>query len=148
MTVIKSSALIMVKNTIYGVAGGFVAALIASWFLDLNIAIGIGVVLGLIMIYFALIGDNIRVEIDGDSLSFFSKGKLRHQFAISEVKLSAKIKTSRGDSDCDLAVTDKEGKITHIDCSMLGASRFYRLLDALHVTNSEPIAVKTQKADK
>ena len=108
------------KKASYGVLGGGVAALVASWFLELKFAVAIGVVLGLMIVYFAL----------------------------GEVELSAKIKTSDGDSDCTLTVTESNGTETNIDCSMLGRSRFYKLLDTLHVTDPEPVAVSTKKKNR
>ena len=145
MIVYKSSLFIIAKNVFYGIFGGGFAGLVASWFsLDLIFSIPIGVLVGSFIIYSALIGDNIRVEIDGDTLSFYRLGKLKHQFQISRVGLHAKIRTSDGDSDCNLTITDEEGKSTNIDCSMLGKSRFYKLLDSLKVFD-EPVELPTRK---
>jgi hypothetical protein len=132
---------------LYGVAGGAVAALIASWFLDLTAAVVIGAFLGLLIIYFTLFSDNIRIVVDGDDFTVFRRGKVRHSFKLSEVGVHARIRTKSGDSDCKLTVEDAAGGKTYIDCSMLGASRFYRLLEALHVTDSEPAEIKTTKKE-
>jgi hypothetical protein len=145
MLTFKSSAFIIVKNIIYGVFGGGVAALIASWFLDLTVAVAIGAVLGLLIIYFALFGDNIRVVVGDGEFSVFRGRKLKHSFKLNEVGFHASIRTKNGDSDCTLTVEQADGTKTSIDCGMLGASRFNRLLDALGVADSEPIAVKTTK---
>lgn len=135
MITYKSSLFVIIKNVIYGVAGGAVLALILSWFIDnLVIAIAIAAVVGLFVVYLALFGDNIKIVIDGDDLSFYKMGKLKHHFKISEVGFRAKIKTRDGDSDCNLTVLSADGSETTIDCSMLGNSRFYKLLDSLDIT--------------
>jgi len=144
MIVYKSSAFVIIKNVIYGVIGGVVAAFIAHIFLQWYLSAAIGVVLGLFVVYIALIGDNIKVVIDGDALSVYRRGKRKYYFKISEVELRARIKTTDGDSDCDLSVTERNGDVTCIDCSMLGKSRFYKLLESLHVTDAAPAAVRTR----
>jgi hypothetical protein len=141
----KSSAFIIVKNVIYSILGGIAVALILSWFIDANLAVIIGGAVGLLIIYFVLIGDNIRVEIDGDRLSFYRFKKLKHEFSIGKSGFNARIKTTDGDSDCTLTVIQENGEETYIDCSMLGKSRFYKLLDALRVTDPEPVEVETKK---
>jgi hypothetical protein len=145
MLTFKSSIFILIKNVFYGVVGGAVAALIASYFLDLTIAIAIGVVLGLLIIFFTLFSDNIKVVVGEGDFTVFRRGKARYSFKLSEVGFHARIRTKSGDSDCKLTVEEANGNKTYIDCSMLGASRFYRLLDALHVTDSEPTEIKTTK---
>ncbi|MDR3295024.1 MAG: hypothetical protein LBT26_04215 [Clostridiales Family XIII bacterium] len=141
----KSSTFVIIKNIIYAVAGGLVAAFIANWFLDSRIAAAIGVFLCLLIAYFAMFGDNIRIVVGEDDFTVFRRRKLRHSFKLSEVSIHAKIRSTTGDSDCTLTVTERDGSQTHIDCTMLGGSRFYRLLDALRVTDPEPVEVKTKK---
>ena len=146
MTVYKSSIFVLLKNVFYGIGGGFVAALIGNAFMDMLYAIILGIVLGAAVIYITLVSDNIKVTIDGDILSFYRLGKLKHQFSISRVGLHARIKSSGGDSDCTLTVTEPDGRETAIDCSMLGERRFYKLLDELKV-GDEPIELATTKKD-
>jgi len=142
MQTFKSSAFIIVKNVIYGIVGGAVAALIASWFLELTVAIIIGAVLGLLIIYFAVVGDNIEIVVESDHFFVRRRGKVKYAFKTDEVGIHAKIRTKSGDSSCALVVTKSDGSQTAIDCSMLGASRFHKLLAALHVTDA-PVEVKT-----
>ena len=143
MLVFKSSLFVIVKNVAYALGGGAFAALIASIWLELIIAIIIGVAFALLMTYFAVFGDNFRVEVAGDIFTVYRRNKIKHQFDVTEVSLHARIKTVDGDSDCKLTVTGCDGKSAHIDLSMLGQSRFYKLLDALGVLDAEPIEVKT-----
>ena len=143
--VYKSSLFVKIKNVIYGIFGGGALTFIASWFVSLEIAIIIGVAGFLLMAYFALIGDNIRVIVDGDFFSVYRGKKEKHRFNWKEVGIHANIKTTDGDSDCKLTVEDPDGETTYIDCSMLGASRFYKLLDAIGVTDAKPVAVETIK---
>ena len=147
-TVYESSIPVLIKNVVYGVCGGIVAAIIVNFFLPAGLAVAIGAILGILIIYFALVKDNIRVVLTDDTLSFYNLGKLKHEFKLDEVGFSARIKTSDGDSDCTLTVHEAEDKETYIDCSMLGRTRFYELLDALHVTDPEPVAVETVKKEK
>ena len=143
MITYKSSLFIIIKNIIYGIFGGGLAGLIASWFLELNISIIIGAVICFLICYFALVNDNIKLKIDGNDFYVYRLGKLKYHYKLDKVSLSAKIKTVDGDSDCILIVTEEGGGQTHIDCSMLGYSRFDRLLDTLGVTDPEPVEVKT-----
>ena len=142
----KSSLFIIVKNVFYGIFGGAAIALIMYMFMeDLVIPIIVGTVLGLLIIYFAIVKDNIRIIVDPDRFTVYRGKKLKHSFNTKEVSMHAKIKTVDGDSDCTLTVTTPDGKETRIDCSMLGQSRFYKLLDALDVFDGEPVEVRTKK---
>lgn len=141
----KSSNFIVLKNIVYGIFGGAFLALIAYWFLPFYIAAAIGCAAFLFMLYCALYGDRIRIVVEDDRFFIYRRKKLKHQFVRREVGLYAKIRTSDGDSDCTLTVEEADGNKTYIDCSLLGASRFYKLLDALDVTDPEPVAVKTTK---
>ena len=147
----KSSILIIGKNVAYGVAGGFVAALVFSWFINAFVAVILGIAAGLAIIYFAVVGDNISLTLDDETLSIYRLGKLKHSFKRSECSFNAKIITTTGsmvsDSDCTLDVTDDDGEETQIDCSMLGKSRFMELLDDLGLTDPEPVALQTTKND-
>ena len=145
MTVFKSSLFIIIKNVIYGVLGGTFAAVILNVFIDLPWAIVCGILLGLLIIYVVIIRDNFKVVIEDDRFTVYRHNKVKYRFTLSEVSLNARIKTVDGDSDCTLMVTEQDGKTTYIDLSMLGQSRFYRLLDALMITDSEPLEVKTTK---
>lgn len=145
----KSSLYIIIKNIIYGIFGGAFATFIASIWLELTYSIAIGGTLGLLIIYFAVFGDNIRLLIDDEKLRIYRFRKLKHEFDLNEVSFSARIKTTYdsagSDSDCTLNVTKKDGETVSIDCSMLGARRFYRLLDDLEINNGAPTKLETKK---
>lgn len=147
----KSSLFVIGKNVVYGVGGGFVAALVLSWFISAGVAVVLGCLAGLAIIYFAVIGDNIRVTLDDDTLAIYRLGKLKHSFKVAECSFNAKIVTTTGsavsDSDCDLTIADAGGEETTIDCSMLGRSRFLELLDDLGFNDQAPSAVPTTKAN-
>ncbi|MCL1890959.1 MAG: hypothetical protein FWG00_02915 [Coriobacteriia bacterium] len=143
MEVYQSSLFVKIKEIVYGVAGGAVLALILSWFLRWEIALAAGIAVLLLSILFALFFNNIKIVVDGDSFSVHRGSKEKHRFNLSEVGISALIKTTDGDSDCALSVTQANGEMTNIDCSMLGARRFNRLLDTLGVTDPEPEKIKT-----
>ena len=145
----KSSLFVIGKNILYGVGGGFVAALVLSWFINGSVAVVIGILAGLAIIYFAVIGDNIRVELDGETLAIYRLGKLRHSFKLAESSFRAKVVTTSdstgSDSDCDLTVVGPDGEETRIDCSMLGYGRFMELLDDLGFNDQKPEVVPTLK---
>ena len=143
MKIYKSSLFIIVKNVIYGICGGAVIAFILNLLLLTYLAVIIGAVVGLLIIYFAVIGDNIRVVIDGDNFTVYRRGKAKHSFNMCEVSLEARIKNRAG--DCILTVTEQNGESTRIDCSMLGQNRFYRLLADLRVVGEPAEVVPTKK---
>jgi|GEM_PF-889623 len=137
LKIYKSSLFIIVKNAVYGVLGGAVIAFFLNIFLLTYLAVIIGAVISLLIVYFAAIGDNIRVVIDGDTFTVYRRGKVKHSFNMCEVSLEARIKNRAG--DCILMVTEQNGESTRIDCSMLGQNRFYRLLEDLKVVGSDPV---------
>lgn len=143
----KSSLFVIGKNVVYGVGGGFVAALVLSWFLHAAIAVIGGLIAGAAIIYFAVFSDNISITVDDEKMEVFRFGKLLHSFKLSECGFKAKIVTTTGsavsDSDCDLTVSGPGESETTIDCSMLGRSRFLELLSDLGMDDKEPVAVPT-----
>jgi hypothetical protein len=136
---------VKIKHVVYGVFGGGLLALIASFFMRLEIAIAIGIAGFLLMAYSALIGDNIKIIVDDGWFSVFKGKKEKYRFNLNEVSIFASIKTTDGDSDCMLTVEEAAGEKTFIDCSMLGRNRFYKLLDTLGVTEPNPVQVITKK---
>ena len=150
--VYKSSLYIIIKNIVYGICGGGVAALIIHIWLELIPSIAIGTALGLFIIYLAVYSDNIKLVIDSEKLSIYRFSKLKHEFNLSEVSIGATVKTTYdgagSDSDCYLIITKSENEVERIDCSMLGARRFYRMLDDLEINNGDPVKIKTKKKEK
>lgn len=145
MIVYKSNPLIVLKNLVYAAFGGLLATMIAGWFLGATISIIIGAAIALYIMYCVLYGDNFKIVVDGDELSFYRRDKLVHRFKISEVGFRANIRSSSADSDCTLTVVKPDGSSTRIDCTTLGESRFYELLDTLKITDQEPKTVETKK---
>ena len=145
MKVYKSSLFVRIKNVIYGIFGGAILAWIANWFLRMELAIAIGVAAFLLIAYFALVGDNIKIIVEGDFFAVHKRGKEKYRFNYKEVGIHANIKTDGTDSDCLLTIEEANGKQTQLDCSMLGRSRFYKLLDSLQVTDAQPMKVATTK---
>ncbi len=143
MKIYKSSSFVIVKNCVYALFGGAAAALIASIWLDWQVAAAIGGGLCLLMLYFALFGDRISICIDGDSVRILRGQKVKQAFLLSQVELSAHIKTVDSDSDCTLTARYPDNSTKSIDCTMLGRARFLRLLDDLGVTN-QPVKIPTQ----
>lgn len=143
----KRSLFVMVKNVLYGIGGGFVAALVASWFVGGILAVIVGLAAGLAIIYFAVYSDNIVVTLDEGVMSVHRFGKLLHTFAIGECGFNAKVVTTSdmtgGDSDCTLHVTRADGSEVHLDCSMLGRSAFMELLDDLGFNDTEVVPLAT-----
>lgn len=140
MRIYKSSVLVIAKNIVYAVAGAFVAALILHWFINEAVAIAIGCLAGLAIAYFAVYQDNITVAVGDETLWVRRFGKILHSFILEECSFRANITTTSdsagSDSDCILVVSDASGDETSIDCSMMGAGRFYELLEDLGLVNN------------
>lgn len=145
----KSSLFVIGKNVLYGVGGGFVAALVVSWFAGGFTAVLVGIVAGLAIIYFAVYGDNIEITLDDGVMTVTRFGKLLHTFTVDECSFNAKVRTTSdmtgGDSDCTLRITRADGGEVHLDCSMLGERRFMELLDDLGFNDTEPVALATTR---
>ncbi len=144
MTEFKSSSFVIVKNLLYAVFGGAAAVFIAHIWLNFTYSIIIGSALCLILAYFALFGDNLRAVIDGDELIVYRGKKEKYRFTISQCHFHSRMVTKSGDSDCHLTITSPDGSSQTVDFSMLGASRYYRFLDALGF-NDETQTLETTK---
>lgn len=145
----KSSLFVVIKNVVYGIGAAFVAALVLSWFINGYLALLLGMAAGAAIIYFAVHGDNIRVLLDDDTVSFYRGKKLLHAFNRVDHSFRAHVVTTidstGSDSDCDLTVIAPDGSETRIDCSMLGYRRFMGLLDGLGFNDQSPEQVETVK---
>lgn len=145
----KSNPLVILKNVLFAVCTGFVLAIIANFFLSPTISKGLGALAFLGGTYFAVVLDNIRVVIDGDRLTFYRGKKETHSFTISECSFHSLIRSTTGDSSCDLTIKTHENDYgTTIDCSMLGRGRYLQLLDALGFNDQEPVNISTTKRNK
>ena len=131
----KPSVALLVKNTIYGLFGGFAAGF-AITYLFSNLAVGIliGAALGLAVLYFTLVQDNITVRVDDDLLTVARFGKTR-EYRRGECRLDAHMGITRGfglgDTPCFLLVHCENEKPQRVDCTMLGKKSFVELMDAL-----------------
>ena len=145
----KSNPLVILKNVLFAVCAGFVLAIIANFLLSPTISKGLGALAFLGGTYFAVVLDNIRVVIDGDRLTFYRGKKETHSFTISECSFHSLIRSTTGDSSCDLTIKTHENDYgTTIDCSMLGRGRYLQLLDALGFNDQEPVNISTTKRNK
>ncbi|WP_302820922.1 hypothetical protein [Fusobacterium ulcerans] len=141
----KSNPLVILKNVLFAVCAGFVLAIIANFFLSPTISKGLGALAFLGGTYFAVVLDNIRV----DKLTFYRGKKETHSFTISECSFHSLIRSTTGDSSCDLTIKTHENDYgTTIDCSMLGRGRYLQLLDALGFNDQEPVNISTTKRNK
>lgn len=145
----KSNPLVILKNVFFAVCGGFVLAIIANFFLSPTISKILGILAFLGGTYVAVALDNIRIIIDGDNLILYRGKKETHRFIISECSFHSLIRSSTGDSSCDLTIKTNENDYgTTIDCSMLGSNRYLQLLDALGFNDQEPVNISTTKKNK
>lgn len=145
MVVYKSNPFVIIKNLVFAAFGGLLAAMIAGWFLGTTIAVVIGAAIALYVTYCVLFRDNFKIVADDGVLSFYRRENLAYRFIINDVGFHANIRTSMGDSDCTLTVTEPDGSVTRIDCTTIGEGPFYELLDLLKVTDPEPNAIETKK---
>jgi len=142
MITYKSSLLIILRNLICATFGSGLVTMLTILFLELHITIITGAAAFLYFLYLALAGNNITIIIRGNELSFYRQQKLEHRFNLNKVELYAKIRTINGGSNCCLIVSEGNCAQTSIDCSMLGAKTFYKLLYDLNMTEFEPICLR------
>lgn len=144
----KPSIFVLAKNVVYGLAGGFVAALILDAFLPYVLAYLLGIAACIAILYFTLYSDNISVKLDESNISSFRFGKLLYEFPLEGTSFSAKIVTTQeavSDSDCYLTIKTFDGDEETIDCSMLGKNTFEELLKDLGLTDREAEKLETTK---
>ncbi|WP_428897698.1 hypothetical protein Dip518_001489 [Parelusimicrobium proximum] len=148
----KPSMFVLGKNIVYALCGGFVAGLIAEWLLPSFLALLIAIAVAGAVAYLTLYTNNISVNLDDKTISFFRFGKLIKQYPLEGTGFKAKITTTSDsagtDADCDLTVIPAEGEEETIDCSMLGDDTFWELIKDLGLTDKAPQKIKTEKKDK
>ncbi len=140
----KVSLWVVIKNTVIGIFFTGVVAVLAGFFVEnLLIVIGIAVIVALIYIYATFIGARIYIRVDGNDL-YIRRGRNEYRFKTDEIAIRAK---SSNDDAADLYIHDGT-KEEHIDCSLLGHTRFYELLEDLGVIGEKQEAIKLETKKK
>lgn len=152
----KRSSFIMLKETVYALAGGvvtfFIATFAVGYFMPdetTNVYLIAGVITAVVvlfLLYLALIASAIRFEVDGNELRYYKGNKLRNTFNIKSSSIRY-VKRSKGiDSDIEFYVTDHNngGREVQINASPLGGMRFDRMFEDLKqsIDQEEVLTVK------
>ena len=139
----QPSTALLVKNTLYGIFGGFAAGF-AIYYLFASLAVGIiaGVALGALVLYFTLVQDNLTVVLDEDTLTVRRAFGRALEYRRSTCRVKASMGVARGfgltDTPCFLMVQCPEEKPRRIDCTMMGKTQFLVLMEALGLSQEPP----------
>ena len=139
----KPSVALLVKNTIYGLFGGFAAGF-AIYYLFSSLPVGllIGAALGLAVLYFTLVQDNITVCVDADALTVTRIGGKMREYRRAVCRFEANMGITRGfglgDTPCFLLIHCENEKPQRVDCTMLGKKSFVMLTEVLGLSQAAP----------
>ncbi len=139
----KPSVPLLVKNTIYGLFGGFAAGFAIYYlFSSLPVGILIGAALGLAVLYFTLVQDNIIIRVDDDVLTVTRVGGKTREYRRAACRFEANMGITRGfglgDTPCFLLVHCENEKPQRVDCTMLGKKSFVALTEVLGLSRGAP----------
>ena len=120
----------MVKGIVIAPCTALVVYLILSFFVsDPRILIGVPVVACALLLFMALVSENISFEIDSSGrLKYYKMGKLRASFDLRNCSVGYRRQSETSfppSHDITLNILDMgSGEETSIDCSPLGLGRF------------------------
>ncbi len=141
----RSSVLSVIKTAVLGI---FFLGLVyygTSIFLENPLWVyGLTAGAGLFYIYFALISSLVYVRLEGEEL-LIREGRKKMHFRLSEWSITAK--TSSG-GEAELEFFNGEKRL-YADCSLLGQSQFYSLMEDLGIVGDKqkPIELETRRRD-
>lgn len=126
----------IILNIIYGlVAAGF-AFIIAGIWLDIFVAVAIGLGIFVLYVWVVILGNMITVTVT-DKYLIVKNSKGTKQYDINTSSFYARRSVSRGDSTCEIRVEDLNGHSETIDLDLLGSSQFYELVGDLGITGDK-----------
>jgi len=136
LQVYKRSMFSMIKGIVGAPFAGIVAIIIVSFFVDNQVILAvIGVATAVAVLFVTLVSEDIRVEVDERELRYFKRSKLSESFPLANLGVGYRTKVERGllgneDLTLKLLLLDT-GEERALDCSALGAGRFYKLFETL-----------------
>ena len=135
-------------NLLFGVGAAIVVWLLSGVWLEEPMTYVAGG--GLFVLYCLLVlgGNFISIHLSGNTLTVQKRGKVIHSFQIDQCSFRSYTKSSGGDTECNLYVTTPDGSETHIDCELIGVTKFHQLLDDLGVTGEKAPATRLNTTKK
>lgn len=121
-------------NLFWCAIGSCVVGWLSSVWLEPLYSYVIGGILFLCCTLVTFMEARTSIKISQDHLYIIKRGKLKHDFVISDCSFAAKTKTTTGitaDTECKLVVINANGSKRTIDCDLIGKQRFYELLNDL-----------------
>jgi len=135
MKVYKRSAWTLIKGLISAPFAGFVAAIIVSFFANGIYPIIAGAVIFILVCISSIFSENVRFELNDTELRHFRGRKLKGTYKFDRIVVGYHSRSQRGllgDNDIQLIIrTAETGRETQLDCSPLGAKRFYEMFAIL-----------------
>lgn len=150
MQTFKRTPMNMVKNLFYGIIGPVALAVVAYIVLSIffpkigsnNMAlIAIAAIALLIMAYFiydAIIGKNIRIEIDNTELRYYKHNQLKGTYKLADYSFGYRTVSQGSTTDTiNLRMMNLQtGEETVLDCEALGPNQFHKMFALLETTES------------
>ncbi|MDL2233875.1 hypothetical protein LJC63_09920 [Ruminococcaceae bacterium OttesenSCG-928-L11] len=152
MTVYKRSLWVMLKGIIGAPFGGLVVYIALSFFVeDQRIVTGISAFICLLILYFSIVSESIRFELDNDgTFRYYKLGRVKHTFQLEDCLVGYHRRSEAGllgDHNIDLQIVTEDGQETIIDCSPIGLRRFERMYESMkQYTNEEPEVMQAEPA--
>jgi len=127
MRIYKRSLWVMFKGLIMAPCAAAVVFFVLNFFVqDYLILFGIPGLIFLVLIYLAVISENIRFELDDlGKLRYYKKGRLKKEYVLAEYLLGFNSRSDGTTTDITLLIINiKNGAEEHIDCSPIGERKF------------------------
>lgn len=126
----------IVLNLFYGIGASIVAYFIAGiWLNPLGctlVAIAIALLYGWLVIW----NNMIEIRVD-QGILHVRQGKKTRSFNIDECSFEARTRTSSGDTECRLTITDINGQVDFVDCELIGVNQFMALIEDLKIIGDD-----------
>ena len=129
--VFQSETLLRIRTLILGLFTAAILGTAASGFVQAGAAAAIGALLCIVVIYLALVIEDIKIIVDSRTFTMYRRDKVVHRFILDDIYVIANRKRDGAIKSCLLSIISEDHKITQIDCSILGKKQFARLLASL-----------------
>ena len=150
MRVFKRTAAGMILGVVSAPFSALVVFFVGSVFTEnMMILIGASAGICITIVYISVFGENITLELDGSTLRYYRRRKLKYEFDAAACSFRYKIVSGSGllsSSDIKLYVTDMSSELQkeiQLDCSPIGQKRFHELFELLGELTRHEIPVIT-----
>jgi hypothetical protein len=149
MQVYKRTVTSLIGGVILSVFGGIVAWVVLQYWVVRNsvIAYAGGAAVFVLFALLQVLGESIYFELEGGELRYFKRGKLIHDFKLSEYSLRYSMRTQSGllGSSTIALYFKREGeeRETCIDAGPIGQRRFLRMWTAISA-EAQPETLETK----